>query len=148
MSRNDLSASEIARRIWGTTKDRRGYDVARNRDRIGHYLSGNSYPEPDNLAKLAEALGVAIEDIAMPEGDNPGPRSRAGAHSAAAGGIHLIPVPDDPGKMRLQIDRIVDLRRVPAIIRLLIEMPEAADDTTVVVEHSRLGTIVNGNHNQ
>lgn len=45
--------------IWGTTKDKRGYDVARNRDRIGHYLRGNSYPDRENLLKLADALGIA-----------------------------------------------------------------------------------------
>jgi transcriptional regulator with XRE-family HTH domain len=61
-----FSKSELARRVWGTTKDTRGYDVARNRDRIGHYLNGTSYPEPDNLVKLAEALGVAPEQLLDP----------------------------------------------------------------------------------
>jgi transcriptional regulator with XRE-family HTH domain len=62
---NGFSKSELARRVWGTTKDTRGYDVARNRDRIGHYLNGTSYPEPDNLVKLAEALGVAPEQLKL-----------------------------------------------------------------------------------
>lgn len=63
MTKNKLSASEVARRVWGTTKDSRGYTVARNRDRIGHYLSGASYPEEDNLVKLAGAIGVSVEDL-------------------------------------------------------------------------------------
>jgi len=56
-----ISASDLAREVWGTTKDKRGYDVARNRDRIGHYLSGKSYPGRDNLQKIAKVLGVKID---------------------------------------------------------------------------------------
>jgi transcriptional regulator with XRE-family HTH domain len=66
MTRANVNASEVARRVWGTAKDKRGYDVARNRDRIGHYLSGSSYPEPENLARLADAVGVTVEELAMP----------------------------------------------------------------------------------
>lgn len=59
-----ITASELARKVWGTTKDYRGYTVAKNRDRIGHYLSGKSYPEKDNLQKIAKALGVPFERLA------------------------------------------------------------------------------------
>lgn len=65
MNRQNLSASEVARRIWGTATDKRGYEVAKNRDRIGHYLAGTSYPEPENLVKLANAVGVPIEDLTV-----------------------------------------------------------------------------------
>src|SRR5580765_5276428 len=70
MTKGNLSASEVARRVWGITKDRRGYDVARNRDRIGHYLAGTSYPEPENLKGLANAVGLTVEDLAI---DRPEP---------------------------------------------------------------------------
>ena len=53
-----MSRSMLARKVWGTVKDKRGYDVARNRDRIGHYLTGKSFPAPDNLKKIAKALGA------------------------------------------------------------------------------------------
>jgi transcriptional regulator with XRE-family HTH domain len=69
MLKQGLSASEVARRVWGSTKDKRGYDVARNRDRIGHYLAGTSYPEPENLQLLADALGLPIEDLAIDPAD-------------------------------------------------------------------------------
>lgn len=59
-----ITASELARKVWGTTKDNRGYEVARNRDRIGHYLSGKSYPERENLNKIAKVLGVTFEELA------------------------------------------------------------------------------------
>src|SRR3954465_2245318 len=72
MSRAGVNASDVARRVWGTAKDKRGYDVARNRDRIGHYLSGSSFPEPENLARLAEAVGVTVEELTMPRDTYPG----------------------------------------------------------------------------
>ena len=63
MLKQKLNASDVARRIWGPTKDKRGYEVARNRDRIGHYLNGTSYPEPDNLVELANVLKLPVEDL-------------------------------------------------------------------------------------
>ena len=63
MLKQKLSASEVARRVWGPATDTRGYTVAKNRDRIGHYLAGTSYPEPENLVKLAEALNLPVEDL-------------------------------------------------------------------------------------
>src|SRR3954468_1996641 len=90
MTRANVNASEVARRVWGTAKDKRGYDVARNRDRIGHYLSGSSYPEPENLARLAEAVGVTVEELAMPpetapQGNIRSPRTLPSPHLMHAG---------------------------------------------------------------
>jgi len=59
-----ISCSELARRAFGTIKDDRGYDVARNRDRVGAYLKGTSYPTPANLQKIAGALGVPVAELA------------------------------------------------------------------------------------
>lgn len=56
-----ISASDLARAVWGTTKDGRGYEVAKNRDRVGHYLSGNSHPSRENLVKIAKALSVKVD---------------------------------------------------------------------------------------
>lgn len=53
-----ISASDLAREVWGSKTDGRGYEVAKNRDRIGHYLSGKSFPERENLTKIAKVLGV------------------------------------------------------------------------------------------
>jgi hypothetical protein len=59
-----ITSSELAHRVWGTVKDTRGYDVARNRDRIGQYLRGKSYPTPENLQGIAKALGVPEAELA------------------------------------------------------------------------------------
>lgn len=57
------TASDLAKSIWGTTKDSEGYIVAKNRDRISVWLSGKAFPSPDNLQQLAETLGVKPEDL-------------------------------------------------------------------------------------
>jgi hypothetical protein len=63
MAARGFNHSDVARAIWGTTKDTRGYEVARNRDRIGHYLAGTSYPELNTLYALAQAFSVFPDDI-------------------------------------------------------------------------------------
>jgi hypothetical protein len=63
MAARGFNHSDLARAIWGTIKDTRGYDVARNRDRIGAYLSGTSYPELSTLYAMAQAFSVFPDDI-------------------------------------------------------------------------------------
>lgn len=124
MQKGGLSAAEVARRIWGTVKDRRGYDVARNRDRIGHYLSGKSYPEPENLTKLAEAVGIPVDQLAMDMGDNPGRQQRAPARP------HLTVTFEPSGKLRVrgQIDALIDKRRFQELIDLIDPEPQGAGE--------------------
>lgn len=82
MDRTGLKASDIARVVWGSTKDKRGYSVARNRDRIGHYLAGTSYPGPENLQKLADVLGIPVETLAI---ERPSSAAEVAAEIAARG---------------------------------------------------------------
>jgi hypothetical protein len=58
MMKKGLSASALARAVWGETKDPRGYMVAKGRDRISAYMAGVSYPDTMNRAKIAAALGI------------------------------------------------------------------------------------------
>jgi transcriptional regulator with XRE-family HTH domain len=89
MARQGLNASQLAARIWGTIKDKRGYAVARGRDRIGHYLRGTSHPDPANLIRLAAALGVpAATLVPLPLKDHP---AITGSRGAAAPVIPGIP---------------------------------------------------------
>ena len=121
-----MNASDVARRVWGTTKDRRGYDVARNRDRIGHYLNGTSYPEPDNLAKLAEALDLPIEDLQI---EKPG-TLLAGAGASYPGrqptSVQLTMLPDNLGKSRLQVDRMLDTDLAVRIFQMIKDADQKA----------------------
>ena len=144
MKQHGLNASEVARRIWGTTKDNRNYDVARNRDRIGHYLSGRSYPEPENLRKLAEAVGLPVEQLAMPESDNPGPRNPRS--QPPSGGIHLTSVPDQPNMMRVQFDRVLPTEQVAEMLQLWASLLKAEKQLPQPSPEPELGSVIE-NHN-
>lgn len=61
MEAKKMTASDVARAVWGTTKDYRGYEVAKGRDRIGHYLAGASRPGRANLITLAKALDMPVK---------------------------------------------------------------------------------------
>ena len=50
--------ADLARALWGSTIDARGYMVARNRDRISHYFSGHSFPKPKTIIEIADVLGA------------------------------------------------------------------------------------------
>jgi len=63
MIRAGVSASELARRVWGEVKDPRGYMVAKGRDRMSAYMAGVSYPDPTNRAKIAEALDIDPQEL-------------------------------------------------------------------------------------
>ena len=58
------SKSELARQIWGEIPTKAGRKVAKNRDRISVYEKGKSWPDPHNLKKIANALGVSPEELA------------------------------------------------------------------------------------
>jgi transcriptional regulator with XRE-family HTH domain len=58
-----LTASKLAGLVWGKKKDKRGFMVSKNRDRIGHYLSGKSFPNDANLVKIAKVLGVSPDTL-------------------------------------------------------------------------------------
>lgn len=110
MEKLGISASEVARRTWGTTVDSRGRTVARNRDRVGHYLAGTSYPEPDNLEALAKAVEVPVEALAIerPASAPPVPRP---ARMPAGNTLTWTRVPnpaDEPKFVRLQFDQVLE----------------------------------------
>jgi transcriptional regulator with XRE-family HTH domain len=56
--------SDLARAVWGKTKTKGGYEVAKNRDRISVYVAGKAVPDPRNLKKIADVLGVEVAEIA------------------------------------------------------------------------------------
>jgi transcriptional regulator with XRE-family HTH domain len=58
MHERGMSASDLARKIWGATQDSRGYSVARNRDRLTHYLAGTGYPSAPVVQKIASIFNV------------------------------------------------------------------------------------------
>lgn len=113
MSQRGMSQSDLAREVWGTTTDTRGYTVAKNRDRIGAYLRGESLPEPQNLSRLAEALGAKTEELA--------PEIVASTVDRENPEIAMTMVAGHHDKVHLQINKLVSLALATKIIGLLAE---------------------------
>jgi len=59
-----LSQSELARLVWGETVDKRGYTVAKNRDRVSAYEGNRAKPTDKNLTALANVLGIDEAELA------------------------------------------------------------------------------------
>lgn len=150
MIRAGITPSEAARRIWGTTNDKRGYAVARNRDRIGHYLKGTSYPGPENMRKLAEALGVPVEALAVepptrlaggrPQSPVPGAFSAARSQTPVSGLLQTtMPAnPADTNMARFQADRMIS----PALAIALMQM--IVDDDKQRAAGVEVGAVIEG----
>jgi hypothetical protein len=133
MKRIGVKPADLARMVWGTTVDSRGYTVPRNRDRIGSYLSAQSYPEPDNLRKLADALGVPVEELAStrppaperPEVPRQNPPRRASSESGNPGELILTAVPAKPGRTILRVHREMSWKLASQIHSLIRQAEDA-----------------------
>lgn len=116
MDRLGMSNAEVARRVWGVTKDTRGYWVAKNRDRIAHYLAGASYPEPKNLVKLADVIGVPVAELAIDK-----PPAVAVAAQSRRFGLRLTRFADQPQLARLEMDLILSWQLAVEISELVMQ---------------------------
>lgn len=64
MSKQGLSQSDLAAKIWGRHTSSEGKHVAKGRDRISVWVSGRNFPDHGNLLKLAKHLKVEVADLA------------------------------------------------------------------------------------
>jgi len=60
------SQSDLARAMFGTMTDNRGYDVAKGRDRISNYMSGKTEPNYETIMHMARVLEVPVESLLPP----------------------------------------------------------------------------------
>lgn len=106
-----LSKSDLAREIWGTYTDSRGYTAAKNRDRIGAWESGRATPTPENLALLSEALDIDANLLA--------PDLMARAASNAPEAFSLRVLANDPEKAHLRVNTILPTETAVKVMGLL-----------------------------
>jgi transcriptional regulator with XRE-family HTH domain len=115
MNKKGWSNSDLARAVWGeadaTDKSGRTYRVARNRDRVGQYLKGTSFPEPRILAKLAEALDTTAEELA--------PEITVSAIDRERPEMSMVMVAGHTDKVHMQINALLPLGTAVEISRLV-----------------------------
>lgn len=127
MTRAGMSQSDLARQLWGSTMDARGRDVARNRDRISHYVRGNQLPEAKTMRRLADVFGVDVADL------NPAlarPETRDGRGPPAEVGLSVVA---GTGRALLTVNKMMPMDVAVKIIALLAESdkePKTDGDNT------------------
>ena len=133
--RNRMSASDLARAIWGNNPSGTG---ARNRDRISAYLSGRSIPEPTNLAAIAKALSMTVEELA--------PDITASAVDRANPELALTMIAGRADLAHLRIDKLVPLDTASQVIALISAAEKTKADFIVtsakgthIIEAKRTG---------
>lgn len=116
-----VSASDVARAIWGTVTDNRGFLVARNRDRISNYLAGKSLPTPENLRKLAVFFAVRPEELA--------PEVLVSRAAEADPEVQMTVV--SGGMALLKINRLVSAAVAAKVIALVLTDPSEDHERAV-----------------
>ena len=116
MIKNGMTQSDLAAAVWGRTTDGRGYEVARNRDRISVYLQGRSLPDPQNLAKIAEVLGVTVEDLA--------PDITAAAVEKENPEVAMTAIAGHADKVFLRVNKLVPMAMAAQIITMLSSLDQ------------------------
>lgn len=113
MVERGMSQSDLARAAFGTTTDPRGYTVARSRDRISSYLRGASLPDPINLQKIADALGINKEELA--------PDLTASAVERENPELALTAIAGHSDKVLLRVNKLVPLQVAARVISMISE---------------------------
>lgn len=111
----EWSQSEVARQSWGTMTDGRGYEVARNRDRISAYEAGRDIPTRENLEKLAEVFGVTVAELA-PDLVLAG---KVGGRSVERDAAFSMKVLSGTGDAHIKVDAVVAMAVAVQIAALL-----------------------------
>lgn len=113
-----MSMSDLARKIWGTVTDARGYEVPRNKDRISRWERGDQVPERQNLERLAEALETTVDDLA------PDLTARA-IDAQPAPALSMTMIAGHPDKVHLIVNTLCSLDVAAKIVAMLSGDPLA-----------------------
>jgi transcriptional regulator with XRE-family HTH domain len=95
--------SDLARAAFGTRmNDKTGYEEARRRDSVSAYIDGRVWPDRKSQQDLANALGVTVDELIPNELMGEIDRDTAPP-------LRIQEAPGQPGKVWLQINRMIDM---------------------------------------
>lgn len=119
MHKRGMSPSDLARHVYGNHINVQGYSVARNRDRIGSYLAGQSYPHQETVDKMAKVLRVRPEALSR----NPEPIFEvdfevAPAEEADEPEFVMTALPNGMAKIKLRMELIMPMPDALALMKL------------------------------
>lgn len=111
--------SDLARKLWGTTTDSRGYTTPKNKALISRWERGESTPEPQNLKILADAFDIPVEELA--------PDLTAVAVKEQPSAVSLQVLPGHPDQCLLVVNVLCGFDTAAEIMKLLSKDPTAAN---------------------
>jgi transcriptional regulator with XRE-family HTH domain len=111
LAERGMNQSDFARQVWGETVDEKGYRTAKGRDRISDYVNGRALPSPKLLKEMADALGMAQEDLA--------PDLATGAAAREKPAIAMSSPSGRPDLMHVQVDMLIPSELAPDLLTLL-----------------------------
>ena len=114
MLKKRMNISDLAREIWGSVVDYRGFTVAKNRDRAGFYLAGKSYPNEANLKLLAKALDLNVDELRVEKPSIGVQRTRTSDRD-----VQLTILASDPSKALLQISLLTPTDGAVQVVALI-----------------------------
>jgi transcriptional regulator with XRE-family HTH domain len=63
LAEKEMTASDVAAKIWSRQRNAKGALVAKGRDRLSVWINGKSFPDHENRLKLAKALGMPVSEL-------------------------------------------------------------------------------------
>jgi transcriptional regulator with XRE-family HTH domain len=132
-----LNKSGLARELFGTEIDKRGYTVAKNRDRITAWESGKATPTKENIKLVADYFGIDPVDLAP---DIAGRQS----HTTVATAIQVRVSDASPDRAHVQLDVVLPIQTAFEIANVVARAPKLGDlpekrdpvaDAAAQVEH-------------
>jgi transcriptional regulator with XRE-family HTH domain len=110
MKRSGMKQSDLTKAAFGVTKDTRGFDVGKGRDRISKYCLGKTKPSNKTLEKLAAVLNVPVDALSpRPVGAPPRPSQE----------YFISEQIPHTGKYRVKMDYILDSEANAALAQLM-----------------------------
>jgi hypothetical protein len=123
LTQRGMRPSDLARAIWGSMTDNRGRNVARNRDRVSHYVHGRQMPEAKTIGKIAAVLGVDPAEL-VPSLARPEPLNRD--RDAPAEMAMVMVSGTSPAMASITLNKILPLTVVTQIMTLVSDAERAS----------------------
>ncbi len=120
-----MTKEQFGRRLYKLmiAKGWRQSELARQaglgRDAISTYVTGRSFPTPINAKKLADALGVTVEELLPNVTENAIAQNRPDFEMKTSAG--------DPSRAWIKLDRAVSLTTAVKIAELISKDDQASD---------------------
>lgn len=107
------SQSDFCRKLWPgeTIIDSRGYTAPKGRDRVSAWLADKNTPQPQQLQRIAEVLGMPAEELA------PGGLSSVNERETPA--LQISVLTGAPDRCMVRVNKLLPLSVALEIARLV-----------------------------